>query len=327
MATSGSFNFSVDAANVIKTAWEDLGLIVAGGTVTSADSTLAMDRLNKLAKQWQGTADGAPGMKVWTRQRLTLMLAKGQQSYLIGPGSTDARASSAIGRTTLSAAEAAGQTTLSITSNTDTTTYPGTTLTMAASDIIGIQLNDGTIQWTTISGTPGATADVAVALTSAAASGNYVWWFTSRAQRFPVIESAQLREADYTSTPLFIYREAADYDNGVPDKYADGDPWAILVEPLRTQTRVTLSSQPQDVEKQILLTVLYPAEDYDATSDDIAFPQEAYAALGWELAKRCAPGKRVVWTPLMDANHKTAVGIYLNLNPQNSSAFFQPGRE
>jgi hypothetical protein len=324
LSTSGSFDYSLTAAGVYEMALENIGVLATGGTVSSNDSTFCLRRLNVLAKQFQGTSDGSPGVKVHTRQRITLMLAKGQQTYLVGPASTDARSSTLVGRTTLSAAEAAAQTTLSITSNTDTTTYPGTTITMAASDIIGIQLDDGTIQWSTISGTPASTATIADALTGAAASGNYVWWFTSRAQRFPVIESAVLREAGYTTTPLDVYVDARQYDQGVSDKYADGTPTAILVEPLRIATRVTLNSQPTNVEQQIILTVLYPAEDYDATTDDIAFPQEALRFLAWELSFEIAPAFRCAWTAAMEKNRLEAKAAWMNLNPENSVLYFRP---
>ena len=54
MSTSGSWNFSCTASNVIQTAYEDLKVIEPGGTVSSADSVMALDRLNKLVKQLQG---------------------------------------------------------------------------------------------------------------------------------------------------------------------------------------------------------------------------------------------------------------------------------
>jgi hypothetical protein len=324
MSTSGSWNFSVTASNIIQTAYEDLKVIEPGGTVASADSTLALDRLNKLVKQIQGRSDMLPGLKVWTRHRITLFLAKGQQKYLVGPASTDARATTAYGRTTLSAAEALGQTTISITSNTDTTTDPGTTVTMTASDIVGIQLDDGTIHWSTISGTPSSTMTIDDSLASAAASGNYVWWFTSRAQRFVDIESAVLRDENRNDTPLDVYRTSQAYEQGVSDKYSDGDPTCILVEPLRIATRVTLDSQPTDVTKQIVITALYPSEDYDATTDDIAYPQEYLAVLGWELAFRLSPSVGM-WTPEHQANYQRAWQLAANLNPEVSDAYFQHG--
>jgi hypothetical protein len=325
MATSGSWDYSRTAGQIIQAAYEDLGVVRPGGTVSSEDSAMALARLNMLVKQWQGNSDLAPGLKIWTRQRVTLFLAKGQQTYLVGPASSDARATTQYGRTTLSAAEAAAQTTLSITSNTDTTTFPGTTVTMTAADIVGIELNDGTIQWTTISGTPASTMDISVALTGAAAAGNYVYWFTSRAQRFPLIESAVLRNENLNDMPLYIYGDSEEYDLGVVDKYADGQPTSILVEPLRIATRVTLDSQPTNVAEQIVMTVLYPAEDYDATTDDIAFPQEWLAALSWELAFRLAPAKGRPFTAEMKENKATALAMARSLNPETCDLYYQPG--
>ena len=323
MTTSSSWNYSLTAADIIQAALEDINVLVAGESVATDDSTVALRTLNQLVKQWQGNADMAQGLKVWTRQRVTLFLAANQYQYVIGPASTDARATTAYGRTTLSAAEAASQTVISITSNTDTTTYPGTTVTMTSGDIVGIVLNDGTIHWSTISGTPAATMTIVDALASAAASGNYVYWFTSRAQRFVDIEAAKLRDADEIDTDLTVYTDVGEYES-LPEKNAEGDATAILVEPLRTQTRITLNFAPTDLTKQLRLTVIYPAEDYDATTDDIAYPQEWFAALEWELARRLAPKFNRRWTPTHQANWETATSIARQLNPQATSIYFQP---
>jgi hypothetical protein len=323
MATSNSFDFSATAAQVIAAAAENLGVLESGGTINPNDESRLLYRLNVIAKEFQGTSDGSPGMKVHTRQRVTLFLAKGQQTYTIGPASSDARATTQYGRTTLSAAEASGQTDLSITSNTDATTYPGTTVTMTASDIIGVELDDGSIHWSTISGTPASTATIDVALPGDAASGNYVWWFTSRAQRFPAIESAVVRDKRLNDRPIDVYVDAREYDQGVSSKYSNGTPTAILVEPLRASTRVTLNNQPTDVTDQLVLTVLYPAEDYDATSNDIAFPQEWLGYLEWELTLRGCPMFGKEWSKEMEINYVNAKNRATSLNPENSTLYFQ----
>ena len=49
MAESG--NDSRTAAQIISASLEDLGVVIPGGT--SADSTLALQRLNHIVKQWQ----------------------------------------------------------------------------------------------------------------------------------------------------------------------------------------------------------------------------------------------------------------------------------
>lgn len=323
MSTSGSWNFSVTASNVIQTAYEDLKVVEPGGTVSSADSTLALDRLNKLVKQLRGRSDLAPGLEVSLRQRVTLFLAEGQQKYLVGPASTDARSTTAYGRTTVSSAYSSG-TSLTVTALTDTTTDPGTTATMTASDLIGVQLDDGSISWTTISAAASSPITLAAGLGGAAAVGNYVWWFTSRAQRFVEIESAVLRDENLNDIPLDVYRTVQAYEQGVADKHSDGDPTCILVEPLRITTRITLDSQPTDVTKQIVMTVLYPTEDYDATTDDVAFPQEYLAPLGWELAFRLSPSVGM-WTQEMQANYNRAWSLVRGMNPEMSDAYFRVG--
>jgi hypothetical protein len=323
VATSGSWDFSLTAAQLVARAAKNLGILSGGGTINPNDETDLLETLNVIAKQFQGTSDMSPGMMVHTRQRVTLFLAKGQQTYLVGPASTNARATTEYGRTTISANEAAGQTVLSITSNTDSTTFPGTLVTMTNGDIIGIELDDGTIQWTTISGTPSTTATVAVALTGSAAAGNYVWWFTSRAQRFPEIEGAVIRDENRKDSPLGIYIDAQEYDQGVADKYAAGQPTTILVEALRLATRVTLNSQPTDVTSQIVLTVLYPSEDYDAITNDIAFPQEWLGFLEWELTLRGCPMFGKTFTPEMQLNHKRAEAMARSLNPEMSDLYFR----
>jgi hypothetical protein len=323
VATSLSWDYSRTAAQIIQAAYEDLGVVEPGGTVPSAHETMALARLNFMAKQMQGNSDLAPGFKVWTRQRVHLFLAKGQQTYLIGPASTDARATTRYGRTTIDAAEAIGQTVISVTATSDTTTEPGTTITATASDIIGIEQDDGTIHWSTVSSiSAGDTITIADATTVAASVGNYVWYFTSRAQRIPLIETAYVRDENRNDRELEVYTDASEYDLGVVDKYADGTPTAILVEPLRITTRVTLNSQPTDVTEQVVLTGLYPAEDYDATSNDIAFPQEYFDFLHWQLAFRLSGPYR--WTKEMEMNRQETMAWAKSLNPEKSTAYFQP---
>ena len=92
MAGSGSYDYSRTAAQIIADAAESLGVLSPGGTVVSAHETSMLRKLNLIVKQWQGTPDFAPGLKIHSRQRVTLFLQEGQQRYLVGPASSDARA-------------------------------------------------------------------------------------------------------------------------------------------------------------------------------------------------------------------------------------------
>jgi hypothetical protein len=324
MSTSGSWDYSLTAAQTITAALEDLGVISAGGTVASADSATALVRLNLIAKQYGIPSSGLNQQPI-QRQRVTLVLAKGQQSYLVGPASTDSRSSTALGRTTISATEAIGQTVISITSNTDTTSYPGSTVTMTSGDIVGIELDDGTVQWSTISGTPASTMTISDALTVAAAAGNAVWWFTSRAQRMLHVEAAVLRDENFNDTPLSVYRTAEAYALGNSSKFADADPTCVLVEPLRLNTKITLDAQPTDVTKTIVLTGWYQQEDYDSSSNDVALPQEALRFLEWELAFALSPAYRGPngWGNDMEKQRLEARATFLNMNPETCDLYFQ----
>lgn len=328
MTTSGSFDYSATAADIVTSALEDVQAYEAGETADTNDVTMCLRTLNFLVKQWQGTSDMARGLKVWTRQRIYLWLRQNKVRYTIGPAATDDFTALLFGRTTISSNEAAGQTIISITSNTDSLSFPGTTSTMANTNIVGIELDSGDIYWTTISGTPAATMTIAVALPSASSQGNFVWWFAAagRAQRVVDVENALLRDSDNNDTDLEVYTEVQRYER-IPDKLQTGDPMRMLVEPGRLNTAVTFDVAPTDVSKIIRVTALYPAEDYDATTDDIAFPQEWLAALEWELARRIAPKLGKQWTAGMEANWTTATAFARELNPDVSSMHFEPERQ
>lgn len=328
MATSGSFDYLITAADVIQSALEDIQVYEAGETVDSDDSTVALRTLNLISKQWMGISDQAHGLKVWTRNRIYLWLQLNKVRYQIGPAATDDKTATLFGRTTISANEAIGQTVISITSNTDSTSFPGTTSTMANTNVVGIEQNDGSIHWTTISGTPTTTMTIAVALTVAADAGNYVWWYatTAVAQRPVFVEHALLRDVQDNDQKIEAYTDVPRYED-IPDKTQTGDPQIMLVEPQRLYTAVTFDVAPTDTTKIVRITALYPAEDYDATTNDIAFPQEWFAALEWELARRLAPKFNKQWTPVMQANWEMATSFARELNPASTRRYFEPGRD
>jgi hypothetical protein len=166
--------------------------------------------------------------------------------------------------------------------------------------------------------------DIATALTGDAASGGYVWWFTSKAQRLAEVESVLLRDADKKDIPLTMYTEAKEYDQGVTDKYVSGEPSAVLVEYLSTKTRVTFNSLPEDATDTVVFTGVYPAEDYDA-DEDIAFPQEWYGYLAMELTLRSCIKYRAKWTQEMQLNYENARSRAMNLNPENTALYFRCG--
>lgn len=323
MPTSGSWNFSVTALQIITSAAEDIGVIANGQSLNANDLSTMLRTLNLLVKQWQGTSDKFPGLKVWTRQRVVLFPVYNQARYLVGPAATDDRASANSLSTLTTAAKAASATALTVSSTSG----------MTAADIIGIVLNDGTVGWTTISSVTNGT-DLVLPANSlgAAASGKVVYTFTSKAQRFVETEACLLRDnstlGQPIDLPLDIYTDVQQYESLV-QKQALGDPTAILVEYGRLNTVVTLNFAAANVYKSLRMTVIYPSEDYDDATgaDDISYPQEYFAALEWELARRCAPKFGRSWTEDLAGHWKIAVQEGVNFDPGDTSLHFEPERE
>lgn len=325
MALSNSFDYTVTAADIILGALEKLGVVEAGESADTDDAALMLRELNKLVKQWSHPADGSPGLKVWLRKVVYLFLANQTREYLVGPSGV--RAAESYNTTTISAAEAAGQTTLSVTSTTG----------MSASDIIGIVLDDGTLHWTTVSSTgAGPTVVVGSALASAAAAGNRVFWYTPvNSQTYlpfrPLeVVTAMLRYYDSAgvahdapSIDIFSREELPAFE-ALDDKVtATADPSMMFVEPLRLQTRITLDAPASDVAKLIRMVVLSPADDLDASTDSLAFPPEWFAALEWELAKRCTTSFGAVWGQSHQDNWQTATAIARQANPRGFQGGFR----
>lgn len=307
MTLSASFNYSATAAQVVQRALEDLGVVVAGESVDSDDQSVALARLNDIVKQWSNPSDGSEGMKVWLRKTIYVFLDKGVRTYTLGPSGDEA--SETLNRTTVSAAEAAGQTTIS------STTITG----MTNGDVIGVQLDTGAMHWSTINGVPAAgTFVLASALPSAAAAGNTIYWYTTALPFRPTeILTAVLRDSNTKDVPVAVFAREAyrSFELDVADKTAQADPIAVLYEPKRLTGVLTLDSAASDVTKVLRMIVLSPADDIDSSSDDLAFPVEWFAALEWEVAKRCAPVFEKAWTTERQENWSQATAIARRVNP------------
>jgi hypothetical protein len=316
VALSNSYNFATTAAEVIQGALEKIHVVIAGESVDSDDQALGLRELNKLVKQWSHPADGAPGMKTWLRKTLYLFFAEGAREYAIGPSQD--RATETLGRVLLGADEAAGQTTITL-----ATAGP------ANSDIIGIAQSDGTLHWSTVSSGGGTTTIVIGAATTVdAVSGATVFYFTpvtgagnSVPYRPLEVISATLRKWDSSGNPDDVpvdvyYREERREFEYVSRKSAMSDPTAVLIEVMRTFTRVTLDQSAKNVTKVLRMVVTAPADDLDNATDDLNFPIEWSSALEWELAKRLAPTFRAGWNNEQESSWTQATGIARSANPR-----------
>lgn len=269
MATSGSTNFTVNTDEMIAASLRFINVLGTGETPTADQSDEARQAFNMMLKLWQ-----ADGLNVYLRKRCTLFLQKDTNTYNLGPSGDHCTAS--YSSTTLSAAEASGQTVLSVTSTTG----------MTAADYIGVQQDDGTLHWSTISSTGSGTVTIASATTAAAASGNKVYWYTTKISRPIAIVQAFLRDGnyDYEVMPMAY----GDYWR-IYDKTNNSRPTRFSYDPQMTNGVFRINYEPTDVTETMELVIHRPVEDLDAGTDDIDVPPEYYEPIKVGLAARLSP--------------------------------------
>lgn len=276
MATSNSYNFTVDRDDLITDALMYIGAIGEGEDPSSTQLTECSRALNMIVKLRE-----ADGMPLWALKRGIILPVTGVASI-----NTQSHIVQTYARTTISADEASGQTTLSITDGTDITN----------SDVIGIELDDSTMHWTTvISGGGTSTITVADALTDDAASGNLVYAYTTT-NRIPrpvrVLDANILTSSD-TSTPIDV-EDLKDYFDlssrltaGTPNLIAyDAGLGDNTADPTASTWYGTFYIWPTFLggDNVIEFTYQRPFQDFDAATDHPDFPQAFYLPLMLELA-------------------------------------------
>lgn len=312
MSTSGSYDYSVTASDIVTEALEQIGVLAAGDSVTSADQTSCLRTLNMMVKQWSGNFDFAPGLKAFSRKRGYVFLQKNQGSYSLGPSGDNA--SLTYVTTTMRVNAATSATTLEITSSTG----------MTAADKIGIELDSGSIYWTTISSvTDSDTIVISAGLTSAAAAGNRIFTYTTKLIRPLYIENCVLRDTSGTDEPLTEMTK--DYYENIAVKGTDASPTYYFYENSITNGTLYIDVEPNDVTKVLRLTFMAPAEDYDLITNDVAYPQEWYLPLSLGLGKLVAPKFEQPWTETQESNLTGALMMARASYAEETDIYFQPG--
>ena len=273
MATSGSVNFIITRDDIIKYALLNVGAIGDGDTPTSNQYTDGAFYLNMIMKAWHND-----GMPLWALKEGYILPIADTNTISLGPSGGHATLSYV--HTTISADEASGQTTISLTATTG----------MSASDNIGVELDDGTIQWTTISGAPtSTTALLATALTGAASEGNHVYTYTTKIQRpLKILEAQRMDSTASTESPIDVYTHNEYFEQS--DKTTEGQVLKLWYNPQLLNGIVSIWPRFQDGDDIIKIWFHRPFEDFDATGDNPDCPQEFYMALVWELSWALSPG-------------------------------------
>lgn len=262
MATSGSDDFNLTADSIVTEICDRLQLIPTGGTVPGEVYDSIVRTLNLMLKTWQ-----TDGVYLNLTKELYLFTTAEQQSYQMGNSSAEKIVSSYLD-TTISADELSGQTTISVTSSSG----------MAASDVIGIELDDNTMHWTTISSVPGATSVIInAALPSDAASGNMVYTYdpADAVTNKPFeISSVRVRPEGSLDNEIKVYPKSRRVYFNIPNKAATGTPIQYYVDKQNSYIKLYIYPTVAYTKSVMALTCQLRIQDIDASTNDMDLPQE-----------------------------------------------------
>lgn len=313
MTTSSSYDFSVSRDDLIKDAMLEIGALESGEAPTAEETTDCARRLNMMVKAWI-----AKGYHLWCIQDAVLFQVLGQQSYQLGNASTDAEwcASTDYNQVELAANAAAGAGTITV-DNDDA---------IASADRIGIVLDSGAIQWTTVNGAPAANVvTLTTVLSGAAAEGNVVFTYTIRLIRpHRLIENTcYRRDISGNDTPIRLIAKP-EYEL-LTAKTQRGK--AVQMAYLPYLTSGTLWTWPTaDISTDVIrFSYERPIQDFDATLDEPDFPIEASRALYLNLAVDIAGMFGAAdEVPRLKALADEALDEWLSYNREEAPVKFQP---
>ena len=266
MATSGSKDFNRTRDQIIDGAIRLLANNRTGKVGLDNQRTEAAEALNMLIKALQ-----AEGIGLWMNTEAAVFLSTNEEYYSLG--SAGDNASSSWVKTELSADESSGDLTIEVDSITDMTT----------GDFIGVELDDGTIQWTTIDGVPTAlTITLAAVLTDDASTNNHVYTYTTKLARPLEIVEARVRRNDNSEISLIPI--SRDEYMELTDKATPGTVVQHYYDTQLDAGRLYVWPVATDLKEYIKITARIPMDDFDASTDNAEMPVEMLRALKWLLA-------------------------------------------
>ncbi len=257
-----SVTFNLNKTKIITRALQKINAIGIKDTPPSAEFELASDLLNGMFKYYE-----AQGLNLWKRRIGYLFLDYNEPSYDLG--SSGDHATLSYIKTTLSSDAAAAATSLTVDSITG----------IADNDYIGIELDDGSRQWTQVNGTPsGSTINIDAALTDTASEDNLVVVYTTKISRPLRVLYGTVKDLTSGNETQFNLLNHDEYFC-LPNKTTLGVPNQVYYDKLLTGSspytgKMYVWQNPNNVKYVIVFTFQEAISDILNNSDYADFPQE-----------------------------------------------------
>lgn len=331
MATSGTVTYQNTRDDVVKGA---LRLVNAYDPENTAGPTAnqisnAAETLQQILKFWETF-----GVHVWERKYGVVFPQQNQGTFVLGspgPAGDHATLSSPIGSnyvaTTLVSGGSAGSTAIIVTSvNSPLNTAGNAAFTISDTYNIGIQLDTGAVQWTTVSGAPsGTTVTLAAALTSGATAGNYIYCYQTKLVRPLRLKDGFLRNMGQgNDTPAkIISRE--EY-NRFGMKASPGTPIQLYYDVQATVGHLYVYPTFNASDKLMFIEFEAPIQDITGSTDNFDLPQEWMLPLRCNLAYWIAPEYEVTSEKfgMIQSQAEKSLGQVLGWDQEDASVLVQP---
>jgi hypothetical protein len=271
MALSGSITFTKNTTLLIQDAFDRLGILAEGESLTNPQNEKAKRILNSMIQGWQ-----ADGVHLWKYREATLFLEKNTQSYLLG--NSQGNATESYIETTLSVSALAGAGTITVASATG----------IADGYFIGIELDDGTAQWTTVNGTPvGNVITLTNVLTGNASSSVQVKSFQTKITKPVKILQARYAESTTNEIECTEFKNRDEYFR-LSNKTTTGATTQYYYNPLLKDTKLYVWPVADETFRKLKFTYYPEFNIFDEALDEPDFPSEWYECLIYNLAERLA---------------------------------------
>lgn len=271
MALSGSIDFSLTASELITAALRTMGVLRAGQAASSSQTTVGMEALNILIKSLQNR-----GLNLFALEKTYLFLEDGKQRYTLS--SSGDHWTTSFNSAQIATAGTSGDASIEVDS----------IVGISDGDYIGIKVDDGTMRWTTVNGSPsGTTVALDDVLDDDVSVDAYVYNYTTKADRPMNIDRLILRDVSNNDTPVSMI-SLKEYSE-LTTKNTEGIVNTAYFDPQRTISYLNIWPTTNNTSDYLVVWVQRTLQDIDASTNDLDFPQEWYKALRYQLAADLAP--------------------------------------
>lgn len=259
MSTSGTYNYTLTRNDIIRLALQGINAIeLTDAAIPQEQQEHAEKVLNLMIKEWEADYIG-----IWKTQSATLFLQYGTRNYELGP--TGTHCTKSYTQTNIATAAISGASSIIVDS--------ASGLTIA--DYIGVELDDNTLQWFTISGIAGTTITLSGTLTDSVAVDNIVYAYTTKIQRpLYILDDVTKQYINNNDIEIPLTRMTRVGYNRIPYKTQISEPFQFYYDKQMTNGVLYIYPVPGDVTKVINFSFKEPLQSFDAAANTPDFPDE-----------------------------------------------------